>query len=252
MISSMSGREVGHQDHGQQEDEADPNQGLRLGEVDHRSGAVEAFEVLFRLNGLGRVGHGRAGDALHDNLQLLQSSAPNIRCTILQGAEAPWLLLHPGICNTLFLHFLVDGLEGEAQAAGVDLAVGQAELLPCILVLGILEVSEHDAPSIIIGHLPLGLIGFLRGFQLHNPFLQLKDQCGEFRDGHLDGRIIHVTISRLVHTEIDMYKLIIIHITNLYIHFTFITFFKFPFLFVCMILLYYTFFICTLFICNKV
>ena len=96
-------------------------------------------------------------------------------------------LLHPGVLVALGGQGLVHVLKREPQAAGVDLSVGEVELLAGFLVLGLGEVAVHDAKCIVVGHLALSFVTLrlARGFQGGDLVLKLEDQSGEFNEVHL-------------------------------------------------------------------
>lgn len=97
------------------------------------------------------------------------------------------LLLHPAVGDVVLAHVLVDVLERVLQAAAVDLTVGEAELAGGVLVLGVLEVAEQDASSVVVGHLTLRFVTlrFDLRLQLFDHLRLLEDERGEFGEGHL-------------------------------------------------------------------
>ena len=127
-------------------------------------------------------------------------------------------LLHPGILVAGDRgQLLVDVLESEPEAARVDLAVGEVELLGRFLVLHHGEVTVHDATCIIISHLPpRGVVG-LRGFQGNDLGLQFKDQGGQFNKAHLDSSFLahynlRLSASELMHKiTIPQYSYLVHH-----------------------------------------
>ena len=78
----------------------------------------------------------------------------------LEKGVSPFLLylLDPRILKILFLHLLVDVLEGELQPTGVDLSIRETQGGCCILVFHTFEVSDQDSSGILICHFPLSFI----------------------------------------------------------------------------------------------
>ncbi len=90
--------------------------------------------------------------------------------------------LDPGIGDAGGLHLLVDVLEGEFQAAGVDLAVAELQLGGRILVLHVLEVTRQEPTSVVVRHFPSRFVaaGFDAGLELFDGLGLSEHESREF------------------------------------------------------------------------
>ena len=127
--------------------------------VPHQLREADTASVVVSLHGDLHRPTGRGGgepNYMYDH-DLLQGISVQDQPLIIGGGLSPSeILLHPGVLVASDRgQLLVDVLEGVAQAAGVDLAVGQAELLAGFLVLRLGEVAGHDPTGIVVGHFTL-------------------------------------------------------------------------------------------------